>query len=513
VVTNPDQTDTDSDGVGDAGDNCPVVANPDQTDTDSDGLGDACDNCPTVSNPGQQNSDGDTHGDACDNCPTVSNPAQEDLDGDGLGDACDPDDDNDGFPDAQETALGSNPYNPASTPEDISLPVTCTDGRDNDLDALVDGYDLGCDVDRDGIPNVFDACIALAEDMDGFQDGDGCPDYDNDMDGICDPWVTPTLPVCSGSDACPNVAEDIDSFKDTDGCPDPDNDGDGFPDHADDCPGTDWTAGPDGVADSGDEPLDENGVPIRTKEDYDGIIDWDGCHDSPGDDYDGDGMADEVEVAAGTDPTDTDTDNDGLCDGHKPPLCGSEDLNNNGVVDPGETDPRNWDSDGDGLSDGLERGLAFPETPDTNTSSPHWQPDTDPTSTTDPLNADTDGDGVKDGAEDADRDGKVDPGETDSGNGDTDGDSLGQGPSGGFFRDGIELFVGTSPLVACGPGAWPPDFNDSGRVTSGDLVLFRQHYEPLGGSYNVRYDLNASGAITSGDLVVFKKYYGSICTP
>jgi hypothetical protein len=72
--------DTDGDGVDDARDNCPTVANPDQKDTDGDGIGDACDK--DIDNDGVLNS--------VDNCPTVANPDQHDDDGDGIGDACDP---------------------------------------------------------------------------------------------------------------------------------------------------------------------------------------------------------------------------------------------------------------------------------------------------------------------------------------------------------------------------------------------------------------------------------------
>ncbi|MCA9521128.1 MAG: OmpA family protein, partial [Myxococcales bacterium] len=62
----------------------------------------------------------------------------------------------------------------------------------------------------------------------------GCPDPDNDKDGICDPWVAEKglqkkyAHICKGSDKCPNDPEDKDGFEDEDGCPDPDNDKDGI---------------------------------------------------------------------------------------------------------------------------------------------------------------------------------------------------------------------------------------------------------------------------------------------
>jgi len=81
------------------------------------------------------------------------------------------------------------------------------------------------DRDGDGIPDIRDKCPDEPEDVDGFQDDDGCPDPDNDQDGIPDT-----------ADKCPNEPEDVDGFQDDDGCPDPDNDQDGVLDASDKCP-------------------------------------------------------------------------------------------------------------------------------------------------------------------------------------------------------------------------------------------------------------------------------------
>ncbi|MAV76045.1 MAG: hypothetical protein CL691_05445 [Cellvibrionales bacterium] len=121
VNTNDTTTDTDGDSIADYLDNCPAVANGDQANLDGDALGDACDD--DRDGDGALNAsdafpddaaettdtDSDTVGDAADNCPSDANTNQLDSDSDSLGDACDADRDGDGILNTVEIAVGTDP--------------------------------------------------------------------------------------------------------------------------------------------------------------------------------------------------------------------------------------------------------------------------------------------------------------------------------------------------------------------------------------------------------------------
>jgi len=93
--------------------------------------------------------------------------------------------------------------------------------------------------------------------------------------------------------------------------------------------------------------------------DGDGLTNWDenGYGTDPyNPDSDFDGLDDYLEqiTIACLDPLNNDSDGDGAEDGDSTLSGLAEDLNNNGVVDPGEADPCDPDTDDDGLLDGQE---------------------------------------------------------------------------------------------------------------------------------------------------------------
>jgi outer membrane protein OmpA-like peptidoglycan-associated protein len=132
---------------------------------------------------------------------------------------------------------------------------------------------VAADEDKDGIPDRDDVCPREKEDFDGFQDADGCPEFDNDADSVNDVM-----------DKCPIEPEDMDGYADQDGCPEADNDKDGLPDLQDKCPNEPEDM--DGFEDYDGCPEldnDKDGVPDAQDkcpaqpEDKDGFEDADGC--------------------------------------------------------------------------------------------------------------------------------------------------------------------------------------------------------------------------------------------
>jgi outer membrane protein OmpA-like peptidoglycan-associated protein len=195
------------------------------------------------------------------------------------------------------------------------------------------------DTDKDSILGDKDKCPTSAEDKDGFQDEDGCPDDDNDNDQIAD-----------ASDGCMDKAEDKDGFQDEDGCPDDDNDGDTINDLDDRC--ANEAEDKDGFEDTDGCPeTDNDGDNIADQEDtcpnLKGDLSFKGCPDT-----DTDGISDDIDKCP-ADPEDKDNfeDTDG---------CPEADNDQDGILDAEDACPLQTgtaalkgcpDTDGDGLSD------------------------------------------------------------------------------------------------------------------------------------------------------------------
>ena len=350
TVANPNQADSDHDGVGDACDNCPSVANANQLDTDHDGLGNACDsdddgdgvpdtsdNCPLNANANQADTDGDGKGDACDNCPSIANSNQADGDGDGVGDVCD---------NCPTVA------NPDQKNTDLNLPGG---------DALGDACDTNDDADA--WPDATDNCPLVPQTNQADSDGDGVGDACDNCVGVANANQLDTDHdgVGDACDNCPTTSNPSQIDTDGDGSGDScdfDDDGDGIPDVNDNCPL----------------------VPNSTQLDTDGDRVGDACDNCPTivnpqqEDNDGDGVGNLCDNCPDT--------RNGNC-GINPLYC---DIDLNGKVTPleiaqGYQVDTNHDSQGDAC-DTDDDGDGVPDTTDNCRTVPNVN------------QADSDGDGV-----------------------------------------------------------------------------------------------------------------------
>jgi fimbrial isopeptide formation D2 family protein/uncharacterized repeat protein (TIGR01451 family) len=460
--------DLDHDGEQDALEREPRTTPADDTDflsfpvvdSDGDGVSDSDEtSAGTDSNDADSDDDGIADGDE----PLWN----EDSDGDGLVNARDPDSDNDGLFDGTE--LGRR--TPVADPDGAGpLKGTAADSpffvadedpltRTNPLSADTDGGGVSdAKEDANGNGRVDSAELDPRDRLDDVapqdSDGDGLSDAqevafatnpndaDSDDDGVTD-----------GAEVYWNIDFDGDGLINA---LDPDSDDDGLFDGTElgrDCalPATNTARGrciADADNTSTTNPMDadtDNGGVSDGSEDlnHDGAIgasesDPNVAPDTLATDSDNDGLPDATELLVGTDPNDADSDDDGLIDGSEPNY--QDDTDFDGLIN--ALDP---DSDNDGLFDGTEVGLGCAN-PATDTAKGHCIADADLGATkTFPLNRDSDNGGVSDGVEDANRNGRIDMGETDprlqsddtsAANTDNDGDGL---------SNAAELALGTNP--------------------------------------------------------------------
>ena len=372
-----DPNDTDSDGVTNAGDDCPNTAGNstiDQVgcpDGDGDGYSDSGDTCPSVSGTssigdlGCPDSDGDGYSDSTDDFPNDSSEWL-DTDGDGVGDNADwaPTDPTESA-DSDGDGVGDNadafPQDPSETLDSDG------DGVGDNADAFPQDASETMDSDGDGIgdnSDPFPNDPAEGSDSDGDGVGDNADAFPNDPNESVD---SDGDGVGDNSDWAPNdPSETADSDGDGVG-----NNADAFPNDATETVDTDG----DGVGDNVDQCPTVSGL---------STIDVIGCLDSDGDGYsdsgdafpndlsewidtDGDGVGDNAD-AFPTNPLETtDSDGDGIGDNADAfpnnPLE-TMDLDGDGVGDNSDAFPldetETVDSDGDGVGDNSD---AFPTNP------------------------------------------------------------------------------------------------------------------------------------------------------
>ena len=286
-------TDPDNDFIDSSVDNCPFVSNFDQTDTDSDGIGDVCDATPNGDssipvitilgdNPATVELNIDTYSDAG---ATASDLEDGDITSSIITTGADVDESVLGSQFVTYDVTDSNSNNAVqqvrtvnvvdTTAPEISLitgvdevlqftshtdeGVTCTDNDDdfvvdvsNNVDVAFAGeqtIEYTCTDPSDNSANIIRTVTVIAD-----SDADGIPDSEDvcpfNADNICDATdddgdgVINELDICPGGDD--NIDTDFDGIPDfCDLTPNGDDDGDGVDNLSDICPGGDDTVDTD----------------------------------------------------------------------------------------------------------------------------------------------------------------------------------------------------------------------------------------------------------------------------
>lgn len=302
IVDDDSAGDDDGDGVPNSVE-CPDFS--DCRDTDGDGI------------PDYQDPDDDGDG-----VPTASeNPPDQDTDGDGVPDYLDNDDDGDSRLTRDEDLNEDGDGNPATNPTDLD-----NDGIPDYLDADDQGHPGG-DLDGDGLTNEREEELGT-DPLRADTDGDGVDDGAEVAAGT-DPLDAASYPDADG-DLVPDEVEIVDGTDPYDGDFFLDSDQGGTPDHV--------------------ESVLYPSVGIPATDAMDATDDRR--------DFDGDGLADRLEIASGSDPADS----------NSPAENGAGDDDGNGVTNSVEaylatigitTVDAVSDFDRDGYPDALEVSFAM----------------------------------------------------------------------------------------------------------------------------------------------------------